>query len=47
LLAALNGAEPFPAPGPSDGAENPRGVKPFPAPGPSDGAENPGWVKEG
>jgi UDP-N-acetylmuramate--alanine ligase len=47
LLAALNGAELLPAPGPSDGAENPGGVKPFPAPGPSDGAENPGGVKEG
>jgi DNA-binding NarL/FixJ family response regulator len=33
-----------PAPGPSDGAENPgpSGAVPLPAPGPSDGAENPG-----
>jgi hypothetical protein len=34
----------LPAPGPSDGAENPgpSGAILFPAPGPSDGAENPG-----
>jgi thioesterase domain-containing protein/aryl carrier-like protein len=37
-------AVPLPAPGPSDGAENPDpcGAVPLPAPGPSDGAENPG-----
>jgi predicted Rossmann-fold nucleotide-binding protein len=37
------GAVPPPAPGPPDGAENPRpsGAVPPPAPGPPDGAENP------
>ena len=35
-------AVPLPAPGPSDGAENPGRAVPLPAPGPSDGAENPG-----
>jgi len=32
----------LPAPGPSDGAENPGELGQLPAPGPSDGAENPG-----
>ena len=32
----------LPAPGPSDGAENPGKLGQLPAPGPSDGAENPG-----
>jgi predicted Rossmann-fold nucleotide-binding protein len=38
-----DGAVPPPAPGPPDGAENPRpsGAVPPPAPGPPDGAENP------